>query len=289
MPVQSCTENGKQGYSYGSGKCYTYTVGDEPSRKAAKRKAYLQGAAIAHSTGEKMHMEKAELPTIMEEQQRKKFTKEEAIQWLTNHNLIADILVDNPWSYSFYQIPVENMYNMENPSYSDYEDGMTIRYSIVNDNINILCVDFDKKQPETIVKMQEDMIKYDDEHNCIFGWGYVSKKATGEQVFDHSTEFVAEEDYSDLELGMYAFNLEYRASDIGHVEKQTGYLIESFVVTKEKLKKMGLNEDALPMGIWCGFFFPNDEDYANIKKMKHPMFSIFGSAHKEFIKEEDNK
>ena len=211
-----CSVGEKPGYKYGeSGKCYIYTANDESSRKNAKRKAILQGTAIAQSTGEKL--------------------------------------------------------------------------DITKEDIDEVCKDFDIEQPETIIKMQEDMIKYDDTHNCIFGWGYVSKKATGEQVFDHSTEFVAEEDYSDLELGMYAFNLEYRASDIGHVEKQTGYLIESFVVTKEKLKKMGLNEDALPMGIWCGFFFPNDEDYANIKKMKHPMFSIFGSAHKEFIKEEDNK
>ena len=168
-------------------------------------------------------------------------------------------------------------------------NSMGEKLDIAKEDIEEVCKDFDIEQPETIIKMQEDMIKYDDEHNCVFGWGYVSKKATGEQVFDHSTEFVAEDDYKDLELGMYAFNLEYRASDIGHVEKQTGYLIESFVVTKEKLQKMGLAEDALPMGIWCGFFFPNDEDYVNIKKMKHPMFSIFGSASKEFIKEEDNK
>jgi hypothetical protein len=154
------------------------------------------------------------------------------------------------------------------------------KLNLSKEDIEEVCKDFN-------VELQEDMIKYDDEHNCIFGWGYVAIRKDGSQVEDHSTEYVAEEDYKDLEMGMYAHNLEFRASDIGHVEKQTGYLIESFVVTKEKLKKMGLPENALPQGIWCGYFFPNDEDYAKIKKMRHPMFSLFGSATKEFVEREE--
>lgn len=154
------------------------------------------------------------------------------------------------------------------------------KLDIAKEDIEEVCKDFN-------VELQEDMIKYDDEHNTIFGWGYVAIRKDGSQVYDHSTEYVAEEDYKDLEMSMYAHNLEFRASDIGHVEKQTGYLIESFVVTKEKLKKMGLPENALPQGIWCGYFFPNDEDYAKIKKMRHPMFSLFGSATKEFVEREE--
>lgn len=47
MPVQSCTLNGKPGYQYGdSGRCYTYTRGDDTGKKRAKRKAHLQGAAV---------------------------------------------------------------------------------------------------------------------------------------------------------------------------------------------------------------------------------------------------
>ena len=47
MPVETCTEKGKPGYRWGSqGKCYTYTAGNEASRKKAKQKAHLQGAAI---------------------------------------------------------------------------------------------------------------------------------------------------------------------------------------------------------------------------------------------------
>lgn len=54
MPVQSCTEEGKPGYKYGeSGKCYTYTAGNETAKKAAKLKAIRQGVAESYSTGKK--------------------------------------------------------------------------------------------------------------------------------------------------------------------------------------------------------------------------------------------
>lgn len=50
MPVQDCKADGKPGYRWGeAGKCYTYTPDDEASRKEAKRKAHLQGAAIGES------------------------------------------------------------------------------------------------------------------------------------------------------------------------------------------------------------------------------------------------
>jgi hypothetical protein len=72
MPVHECEEDGKPGYQWGSrGACYTYT--DEASRKKAKQRAYLQGSAISHGTGEPMkagttelaHMHKAFHPAIL--------------------------------------------------------------------------------------------------------------------------------------------------------------------------------------------------------------------------------
>ena len=50
MPVQSCVVNGRPGYKWGNaGKCYTYSPNNESTRKAAKRKAYLQGATMDES------------------------------------------------------------------------------------------------------------------------------------------------------------------------------------------------------------------------------------------------
>ena len=51
MPVHSCTSDGKPGFQWGSkGKCYTYTPGNEESRKRARTKAERQGRA-AHASG----------------------------------------------------------------------------------------------------------------------------------------------------------------------------------------------------------------------------------------------
>lgn len=47
MPIQSCHARGKPGFKWGSqGKCYTYTSGNERSRKRAIEKAQTQGRAI---------------------------------------------------------------------------------------------------------------------------------------------------------------------------------------------------------------------------------------------------
>lgn len=50
MPVRRTTKNGRPAYQYGtSGAKYTYTPGNEASRKRAKQKAILQGEAIKKS------------------------------------------------------------------------------------------------------------------------------------------------------------------------------------------------------------------------------------------------
>jgi hypothetical protein len=47
MPVRSCQANRKPGFKWGSGgKCYTYTQGNEASRRAAISKAERQGRVI---------------------------------------------------------------------------------------------------------------------------------------------------------------------------------------------------------------------------------------------------
>jgi hypothetical protein len=50
MPIQSCKENDKPGFRWGSkGRCYVYTPGDKASMKAAKKKAFNQGIKVAGS------------------------------------------------------------------------------------------------------------------------------------------------------------------------------------------------------------------------------------------------
>lgn len=209
MPLVNCTKDGKPGYKYGEGNksCFTYTEGNEASRKEAKRRAILQGTAIAQSTGEKLQLSK--------------------------------------------------------------------------DDITELCKDFDVKNT---IKMDKILVK-SDENNLIFGWAYVRETKEGKQVVDYSDEFIKAENFGDLELATYAYNLAYRQADRQHDLKPKGYLVESLVFTKEKMEKMGIPEGIVPEAVWMGFYFPDDKDYEEIKQMTHPMFSLYGSVTKEFVED----
>ena len=57
MPVRRTTKNGKPAYQYGkTGAKYAYKPGDEASRKRAKKRAIMQGLAIAHRRGQHPHL-----------------------------------------------------------------------------------------------------------------------------------------------------------------------------------------------------------------------------------------
>ena len=128
------------------------------------------------------------------------------------------------------------------------------------------------------------MIK-DEEQHILFGWAYIAQNPDGSQVVDHSGEFIKEENYGDLEMATYAYNIAFRDGDIRHSCKASGLLIESLVMTKEKQKAMGIPENTVPNGVWMGFYFPDDNDWNIIKNMKKPMFSLYGSAVKEYVEE----
>jgi hypothetical protein len=128
----------------------------------------------------------------------------------------------------------------------------------------------------------EPIVK-DDENHLLFGWAYVAIDKDGTQVYDHSKEFVKEENFGDLEMATYFFNIAFRESDIRHDCVAKGTLIESMVFSKEKMAKMGIPEGILPQGVWLGFYFPDDNDWNTIKSMEHPMFSIYGEAEKEEV------
>jgi hypothetical protein len=70
MPVRKCTEDGKPGYSCGDLKCYTYTSGNEQSRKTAKRKAIAQCIAIGEPPGSEATLGKEELRETIEIESR---------------------------------------------------------------------------------------------------------------------------------------------------------------------------------------------------------------------------
>lgn len=122
--------------------------------------------------------------------------------------------------------------------------------------------------------------KVDEFQNLVFGWASVSITKDGKTVVD-SQEDIIEPD--ELETAAYAFNLQFRKTGEMHQGEAKGELVESFVVTPEKLEKMGLPRDALPIGWWVGFHIPDDEVFAKVRSGAYSMFSIQGRAIREEV------
>lgn len=128
--------------------------------------------------------------------------------------------------------------------------------------------------------MQGRVAKIDSDRNLVFGWAYVSIRKDGTPVVDHSQEMI---DPEDLEDAAYIFNLEFRESGVMHKGQAVGRLIESLVVTKDKLEKLELPLDSLPTGWWVGMYIDDDEVFKKIKDGTFSMFSIQGVAAKEEV------
>lgn len=123
-----------------------------------------------------------------------------------------------------------------------------------------------------------NITKIDSDRNLVFGWAYVSIDKDGEQVVDHSGEAV---DPETLEEAAYLFNLDFRKSGEMHQGEAVGELIESFMVTPEKLDLMGIAKDGAPTGLWVGFYIDDDEIFGKVKSGKYTAFSIQGQATRE--------
>jgi len=117
--------------------------------------------------------------------------------------------------------------------------------------------------------------KLDESRHLAFGWAYVAKQRDGTQVLDHSGEYV--DDVTVLEDAMYEYVETSRETNDMHDGPITGHLVESFVVTPDKLEAMGLQKDALPAGVWVGFRL-EPEAFDKVRSGERRAFSIEGLA-----------
>lgn len=122
--------------------------------------------------------------------------------------------------------------------------------------------------------------KVDDDEQLIFGWASVALAVDGSEIIDAQEHVI---DPDDLERAVYLFNLISRELDEKHTEAVQGILVESLVVTPEKLGAMKLAKDALPQGWWVGFWVPDPVVFAKVKTGEYAMFSIAGTARLEDI------
>ena len=125
-----------------------------------------------------------------------------------------------------------------------------------------------------------EIAKVDVEKRQVFGWASVSS-INGEPVVDLQGDIVPIEE---TEKAAYRYVLESRKGGDMHARVakaadqplHTADLIESFVVTPEKLAKMGLPPDALPHGWWIGMHVNDDKQWAMVKSGERTGFSLHG-------------
>jgi hypothetical protein len=130
-------------------------------------------------------------------------------------------------------------------------------------------------------KKKSVVAKIDNERQMVFGWANICVTCKGEQLVDHHDDLI---DPDDLESAAYDFNLSFRDMGEDHEGPVKGQLIESMFFTEEKLTRMGLAKNALPLGWWVGFKVEDPDAWARVKKGHHQMFSIQGIAMREKVR-----
>jgi hypothetical protein len=122
------------------------------------------------------------------------------------------------------------------------------------------------------VEFRAPVVKLKPEERLAFGWLYVSRRADGTRVEDHSDEIVSIET---IEPAIYDFNLKSRMAGTLH-KKVSGRLVESVVFTAEKRAAMCIPDGVVPDGAWVGFRVDDDDTYADLKSGKLKMLSFGG-------------
>ena len=116
--------------------------------------------------------------------------------------------------------------------------------------------------------------KSSEEKRLAFGWASVAN------IVDSQGDVIGSEE---LEQAAYNFVRFYREGGEMHERGGCAELVESIIFTPEKLKALGLPENALPICWWIGFYITDDEVWNKVKSGEYSMFSIEGKAIREEI------
>jgi len=120
--------------------------------------------------------------------------------------------------------------------------------------------------------------KVDEPKRLVFGYANVAVSKAGEALTDLQNERISPEV---LEDAAYDYVLKFRdmgeMHDRGSTKGTVAKLVESFVVTPDKLQAMGLDRDAVPPRWWVGFKLPK-ESFEKVRSGEFSMFSIEGRA-----------
>lgn len=116
--------------------------------------------------------------------------------------------------------------------------------------------------------------KFDEDKFLVFGWASVAEK-DGDTVVDSQGDVIP---LVELEKAAHDFVLHSRVGGEMHEVMGVASLVESFVVTPQKLEVLGLAKNALPYG-WLVMFKVHDaETWQRIKNGAYKDFSVGGLA-----------
>lgn len=136
-----------------------------------------------------------------------------------------------------------------------------------------------KAEPEIV--WEGEFSKMDEDRRQVFGWATIVKK-DGQDVVDLQGDYISIEE---IEKSAYEYVVKSRKG--GNQHKRAGAepfhaadMIESFIVTPEKVEKMGLPEDT-PLGWWVGFKVNDEDTWQQVKSGERTGFSIHGRGIRE--------
>lgn len=133
---------------------------------------------------------------------------------------------------------------------------------------------------ETVAKLEGSVQKLDLERQMAFGLASVVSRSDGEPLVDAHGDVI--EPFS-LEESVYDYVLYSRDADVMHVQAGIGRLVESMVITPEKVeaigKVLGIEFPAdVPTAWWVGFKVDDPEVWQLVKTGTLSMFSITGEG-----------
>lgn len=121
--------------------------------------------------------------------------------------------------------------------------------------------------------------KMDTDQRQVFGFCTVTH-VDGEPVVDRQGDYVPLEE---IEKAAYTYVVESRKGGDMHARDgeqplHTSDMIESVIITPEKLEQWGLDRDAMPYGWWVGFKVNDEDQWQKVKTGERQAFSIHGSG-----------
>tara|TARA_Y100000310_G_scaffold120296_1_gene119035 strand:- start:4405 stop:4851 length:447 start_codon:yes stop_codon:yes gene_type:complete len=127
---------------------------------------------------------------------------------------------------------------------------------------------------------RSSIVKIDQDQRLVYGWAYLTHDAEGNLIRDRQGDAIS--DPSELEKAAHRFVEEERVAGAMHdrdgsAPRQVGKMVESFVVTPDKMAGiLGISKSAAPTGWWVGFKIEDDDAWEKVKSGDYGMFSVHG-------------